>query len=157
LEAKDTELAAVWAELQDERRNRANADQLHEELRNAQAVVKSLRRRNGVLRGDVDEARQNEKRMSNAFEVMNVDMEKNKERWKQIQTRLVTEVERTNEENARLKQAMTSWNAATDRLKQECDEAVRRHRQPQEELGLLRLELSVVNEDLKKARACRDA
>jgi hypothetical protein len=56
-----------------------------------------------VLRGDVDEARQNKKWMSDAFEVMNAEMEKNKEWWKNIQTRLVAEVERTNKENARLK------------------------------------------------------
>jgi hypothetical protein len=62
-----------------------------------------------------------------------------------------------NEENAMLKQAMTSRNAATDRLKQERADAVRHHRQAQEQLGPLRLELSVANEDLKKARACRDA
>jgi chromosome segregation ATPase len=69
----------------------------------------------------------------------------------------MAEVERTNEENARLKQAMTSRNTTTDRLKQEQDEAVRRHRQAQEELGPLRLELSVVVDDLKTARVCRDA
>jgi predicted nucleic acid-binding Zn-ribbon protein len=77
----------------------------------------------------VDEARQNEKRMSNAFEVMKTELEQNKERWKQIQTRLVAEVERTNEENGWLKQAMASRNAETDKLKQERDVAVRRHRQ----------------------------
>jgi hypothetical protein len=38
--------------------------------------------------------------MSDAFEVTNAELEKNKERWKDIQTRLVAEVERTNEENA---------------------------------------------------------
>jgi chromosome segregation ATPase len=156
LEAKDTELAAVRSELEAERRKRTNADQLREELQTAQADVKSLRRRNGVLRGDVDEARQNEKRMFDTFEVMNVELEKNKERWKQIQTRPVTEVERTNEENARLKQAMTSPNAATEKLKQERDEAVRGHQQAQEELGPLRLELSVAVEDLKKARVNHD-
>jgi hypothetical protein len=31
------------------------------------------------LRGDVDEARQNEKRMSDAFEVQNAETQKNKE------------------------------------------------------------------------------
>jgi predicted nucleic acid-binding Zn-ribbon protein len=66
-------------------------------------------------------------------------------------------VERTNEENGRLKQAMASRNAETEKLKQERDVAVRRHRQVQEELGPLRLELSVVVEDLKKARVNHDA
>jgi hypothetical protein len=49
--------------------------------------------------------------MSDAFKVMHTKLEKNKEQWKQIQTRLVAEVERTNKENERLKQAMASRNA----------------------------------------------
>jgi predicted nucleic acid-binding Zn-ribbon protein len=95
--------------------------------------------------------------MSEAFEVMKTELEQNKERWKQIQTRLVAEVERTNEESGRLKQAMASRNAETDKLKQERDAAVRCHRQAQAELGPLRLELSVAKDDLKKARESRDA
>jgi chromosome segregation ATPase len=117
LEAKDAELAVVRSELEAERRKSTNAKQLREDLRRAQAHVKSLRRRNGILRSDVDEARQNEKQMSDAFEVMNVEMEKSKEQWKRIQKGLVAEVERTNEENGRLKQAMASRNAETDKLK----------------------------------------
>jgi predicted translin family RNA/ssDNA-binding protein len=74
LEAKDAELAMVRAELEAERRKRTDVDKLREELREAQADVKSLRCRNGVLRGDVDEARQNEKRMSDAFEMLNAEM-----------------------------------------------------------------------------------
>jgi beta-glucosidase-like glycosyl hydrolase len=85
LAAKEAELAASRAELADKRRERGSTDQLREELRRAQANVKSLRRRNGVLRGDVDEARQNEKRMSDAFEVMKSELDKKKERWKLIQ------------------------------------------------------------------------
>jgi hypothetical protein len=44
LEAKDTELAKVRAELDAERRKRTDVDTLREELRKAQADVKSLRR-----------------------------------------------------------------------------------------------------------------
>jgi hypothetical protein len=44
----------------------------------------------------VDEARQDEKRMSDAFEMLNVEMQKSKETWKSIQTRLVAEVESRN-------------------------------------------------------------
>jgi predicted nucleic acid-binding Zn-ribbon protein len=117
LEAKDAELAAVRSELEAERRKRTNAKQLREDLRKAQPHVKSLRRRNGILRGDVDEARQNEKRMSDVFEVLNGEMEKSKEQWKCIQKGLVEEVERTNEVNGRLKQARASRNAETDKLK----------------------------------------
>jgi predicted nuclease with TOPRIM domain len=61
LVAKEAELAATRAELEDERRQWAGTDQLREELRKALDDVKSLRRRNGVLRKDVDEARYNEK------------------------------------------------------------------------------------------------
>jgi chromosome segregation ATPase len=61
LEAKDVELAAVRSDLEAKRRKRTNVEQLCEDLGKAQADVKSLRRRNKVLRGDVDEARQNEK------------------------------------------------------------------------------------------------
>jgi hypothetical protein len=60
-------------ELDAKRRSRTNAEKLHQELWEAQAEVKSLRRRNGVLRGDVDEAQRNEQRMSNAFEVLKVE------------------------------------------------------------------------------------
>jgi chromosome segregation ATPase len=55
LVAKEAELAAAWAELVDEWRQGAGTDQLREELTKAQADVKSLRCRNGVLQGDVDE------------------------------------------------------------------------------------------------------
>jgi septal ring factor EnvC (AmiA/AmiB activator) len=84
LEAKDAELAKVRAELEVERRTHTNVTQLCEELREAQADVKSLRRRNGVLKGDVDMARQNEKRMSEAFEMLNVEMKKSKDMWNRI-------------------------------------------------------------------------
>jgi hypothetical protein len=104
----------------------------------------------------VDEARYNEKQMSDEFEVMKSELDKNKERWKLIQARLVAEVERTNEENIGLKQATASRNAETDKLKQERDAAMRRHRQAQAELGTLRLKLSVAKEDLQKARTSRD-
>jgi FAD synthase len=61
LAAKEADLAVVRAKLVDERRQRSDTNQLREELRKAQVDVKSLQRRNGVLRGDVDEARQDEK------------------------------------------------------------------------------------------------
>jgi hypothetical protein len=46
-----------------------------------------------VLKGDVDTAWQNEKRMSEAFEMLNAEMKKSKDTWKRIQTRLVADVE----------------------------------------------------------------
>jgi hypothetical protein len=84
LEAKDAELARVRAETEAEQRSRTSAEQLRHELREAQAEVNSLRRRIGVLRGDVDEARWNEQRMSTAFEMLTVEQKKSKETWKHI-------------------------------------------------------------------------
>jgi chromosome segregation ATPase len=121
LEAKDTELAKVRAELDAERKKRTDMDRLREELRTAQADVKSLRRRNGVLRSDVDAARQNEKRKIDA---LTAKMAESKATWTRTQTHLVAEVERTNEENNKLKLAMASLNAETGKLKQEWDAAV---------------------------------
>jgi predicted nucleic acid-binding Zn-ribbon protein len=115
-------------------------------------IVSYERRRIGILRGDVDEARRNEQQMSNAFGVLNAEQQKSKETWKRIQTRLVAEVERTTEEDGRLKQVMESLNVETNKLKQEWDTVARRHRQAQEEVGPLRMELSVAVADLKKAR-----
>jgi predicted nuclease with TOPRIM domain len=81
LEAKDAELAKVRTELEVERRTRTDAAQFREELREAQADVRTLRHRNGVLKEDVEKARQNEKRMSEAFEILNAEMTKSKEMW----------------------------------------------------------------------------
>jgi predicted nucleic acid-binding Zn-ribbon protein len=80
-------------------------------------------------------------------------MEQSKAMWARTQTHLVAEVERTTEENNRLKMAMASLNAETGKLKQERDAAVRRHRQVLEELGPLRLELTVTVADLQKTRS----
>jgi chromosome segregation ATPase len=44
-----------------------------------------------------------------------------------------------------------------EKLAQEKDAVVRHHRQAQEELGPLRMELSVATKDLEKARATRNA
>jgi chromosome segregation ATPase len=86
LAAKDMELSKVRADLTAERKNRTEVDRLREELRRVQADVKSLRRRNGMLRSDVDEAQQNEKRMSDAFEVIKAELDESKERSKEVQT-----------------------------------------------------------------------
>jgi predicted nucleic acid-binding Zn-ribbon protein len=88
--------------------------------------------------------------MLDTLEVLNAEMQKSKDTWKRIQSHLVADVGRAHDENARLTQAMASRNAETEKLKQERDAAVRRHRQTQEELGPLQLELSVAVKDLKK-------
>jgi FtsZ-binding cell division protein ZapB len=91
--------------------------------------------------------------MLGTFEMLNAEMKKSKDTWKRIQTRLVTDVERAHEDNGKLTQALANRNEETEKLMQEQDAAVRRHQQAQEELGPLRLELSVTTKDLKKARA----
>jgi hypothetical protein len=65
-------------------------------------------------------------------------LDESKECWKEVQTRLVAEVERTIEENGRLKQATASRNAEIGKLKSEGDAAVRRQQQVREEIGPLR-------------------
>jgi DNA repair exonuclease SbcCD ATPase subunit len=148
-------LAKVRAELENERRKRTDVTMLREEVREAQADVKSLRRRNGVLKGHLDATRQNEKRMSDAFEMLNAEMKKSKDTWKRIQTRLVSDVERAHEDNGKMAQASENRNTALEMLAQERDAAVRRHRQAQEELGPLRTELSVATKDLKTVSGTR--
>jgi DNA repair exonuclease SbcCD ATPase subunit len=91
--------------------------------------------------------------MSDAFEMLNAEMKKSKDTWKRIQTRLVADVEQAHEDNGKLAKALENRNAAMEKLAQQRDAAVRRHRQAQEELGPLRMELSVVSQDLKKVRA----
>jgi chromosome segregation ATPase len=156
LAAKEVELAAAREEVAEERRRHADTDHLREELRVAQADVKSLKRRHGILQADLEEAHSKEKQMTGAFEVMKSDLENTWERWKQVQARLVAEVEHTNEENARLKQAMTVQNTELEKVRKERDAAIRRHRQVQAELRIVKLELSVAKDDVQKARASRD-
>jgi chromosome segregation ATPase len=109
------------------------------------------------LKGDVDTAWQNKKRMSEAFKMLNAEMKKSKDSWKRIQTRLVADVEQTTKDNGYLTQALENRHAAMEKLAQERDAAVRHHRQAQEELGPLRMELLVATKDLKKFRANFDA
>jgi chromosome segregation ATPase len=127
LEAKDAELEKVRADLEHERRKRTDVTKLRDELREAQADVRALRRRIGVLKGDVDTARQDEKRMSEAFEMLNAEMKKSKEMWKCIQNRLVADVEQTTADNGKQTQALEKRRAAMDKVAQEKDAAVRRH------------------------------
>jgi hypothetical protein len=64
----------------------------------------------------------------------------------------VADVESMTEENGRLKQVVDSLNVETKKVRQERDTAVRCHRQAQEELGPLKMELSVAVRDLMNAR-----
>jgi hypothetical protein len=57
MDAKDTELAKVRAELEAERRSHTNVEKLRSQLRDAQANARSFKRRIGVLKDGVEEAR----------------------------------------------------------------------------------------------------
>jgi predicted RNase H-like nuclease (RuvC/YqgF family) len=118
LDAKEAELAKVRAEWEVERKKRTDVTKLREELREAQADVKALRRRNGVLRGNVDIARQGERRMLDAFEMLNAEMKKSKDTWKRIQTRMVSDVERAHEDNGKLAQGLENRNVVMEKLAQ---------------------------------------
>jgi chromosome segregation ATPase len=153
---KEAELAAARKEVVQERRRSADTNHIREKLRIAQSDVKSLQRRHGILRTDLEEAHSKEKQMTRAFEVMKTEMDQIRERWEQVQAWLVSEVERTNEENTRLKQAMTVQNAELDKVRQEREVAIRRHRQAQAKLSIVKLELTVAKDDVQKARIGRD-
>jgi chromosome segregation ATPase len=74
-----------------------------------------------------------------------------------VQSRLVAEVERTNEENARLTQAMSTHREEMEKARKDRETAERRHRQGQAELSIAQLELTVAKEDVRTARVSRDA
>jgi hypothetical protein len=57
LATKEAELAAAQVEVVEQRRRCADTDHLQEELRVVEADVKSLKRRHGILRADIEEAR----------------------------------------------------------------------------------------------------
>jgi hypothetical protein len=89
--------------------------------------------------------------------MLNAEMTKSKEMWNRIQKCLVADVEQTTLENGKLTQALEKQWATMEKLAQERDAAVRHHRQAQEELGPLRMELTVATKDLEKARGTREA
>jgi DNA repair exonuclease SbcCD ATPase subunit len=102
LAEKEAELVAAHKEVAEERRRGADSNHLWGRLRTAEEDIRSLQRRNGVLRNDLTEARSKEKQMEAAIAGMKTDMEQLWKRWEQVESRLVAEVERTNAENARL-------------------------------------------------------
>jgi chromosome segregation ATPase len=85
--------------------------------------------------------------------MLNAEMKKSNDTWKRIQTRLVADVEQTTKDNGKLTQALENQHAAMEKLAHERDAAVRQHQQAQEELGPLRMELSMATKDLQKVRA----
>jgi chromosome segregation ATPase len=153
---KEAELVVAHKEVAEERRRGADTNHLRGKLRTIEAEIRSLQRRHGILRSDLEEARSKEKQMEKAFDSMKADMDQLRKRWEQVQARLVAEVERTNAENTRLHQVISDQQAELDRERKEREAAERRHRQKQAELGLAQLELAVAKEDVRMARAGRD-
>jgi DNA repair exonuclease SbcCD ATPase subunit len=128
LAAKEAELVVAHRVVAEECRRSANANHLRGKLRTTEEDIRSLQRRNGILRSDLEQARSKEKQMEKAFDGMRTDMEQLRKRWEQVQARLVAKVERTNAENARLHQAMSDQQAELDKARKERDAAERRHR-----------------------------
>jgi hypothetical protein len=153
MEAKDAELAKVWVELEAERRAHTNVEQLRSQLKDVEADVMSFKRQLGILKGDVEEARQEAWRMYHAFQILEEEQRRRKAEWKRIQTRLTADVESTTEENGQLKQAVECVTAETTKQKNDRDSAVRRAWQFQEGLGPVKMELSVALKDLRKAQS----
>jgi lipopolysaccharide biosynthesis regulator YciM len=67
MDAKDSELAKVWVELEAERRARTNAEKLCGQLMEAQADVNSFKQRLGVAKEDAEEARKEAQKISDVF------------------------------------------------------------------------------------------
>jgi arginine deiminase len=128
LAEKEAELVAVHKEVAEERRRGADSNHLRGRLRTAEEDIRSLQRRNGVLRSDLTEACSKKKQMEAAFAGMKTDMEQLRKRWEQVEFWLVAEVERTNAENARLNQAMSDQQAEVNKARKERDAAESRHR-----------------------------
>jgi uncharacterized protein YukE len=154
LAAKEAELVAVQREAAEERRRSTDTNYLRGKLGNAEADIRSLQRRNGILRSDVTEFCCLEKQMKATITDMRADMEQLREKWERVQPRLVAEVERTNEENTRLTQAMSTHQAELEKARREREEAECRCKS---ELAIARLEVLVANEDVWTMRATRDA
>jgi uncharacterized coiled-coil DUF342 family protein len=90
--------------------------------------------------------------MSDAFQILQ-EQKKISAKWKRIQTRLIADVESTANENGQLKQEVASLIAEAAKLKDEKDGTIRRAQQFQEELGPVKMELTMALKDLGKARS----
>jgi predicted nucleic acid-binding Zn-ribbon protein len=72
---KEAELVAAHREMAEERRRGADTEYLRGKLRTAEADIRSLQRRHGILRSDLEEARSKEKQREKAFDGMKTDMD----------------------------------------------------------------------------------
>jgi chromosome segregation ATPase len=81
---KEAELVAAHREVAEEHRKGADTNHLQGKLRTAEADIRSLQRRHGILRTDLEEARSKEKQMEEAFDGMKTDMDQLRKRWEQV-------------------------------------------------------------------------
>jgi hypothetical protein len=84
LAAKEAELVAVHQEAAEERRRGTDTNHVRGRLRTAKEDIRSLQRRNGILRSDITEARSKEKQMEATIAGMKTDMEQLRKRWEQV-------------------------------------------------------------------------
>jgi chromosome segregation ATPase len=78
-------LAKVREELDVEWRAHTDAERLRGQLSEAQADVKSLKRRLSVVKTDAEEARREARKMSNAFQILQQKQKRKSADWKRIQ------------------------------------------------------------------------
>jgi RNA polymerase-interacting CarD/CdnL/TRCF family regulator len=78
-----------------------------------------------LAKGDAEEVRQEARKISNAFQILQEEQKRKSAEWKRIQTQLTADVESTDKENGRLKQEVASWTVEAVKLKDEKDDAVR--------------------------------
>jgi hypothetical protein len=75
LAEKEVELVAAHKAAAEERRRGADTSHLRGKLRTVEEDIRSLQRRHGMLRSDIEEARSKEKQMEKALNDMKTDME----------------------------------------------------------------------------------
>jgi hypothetical protein len=105
-----------------------------------------------MAKADAEEARKETRKISNAFQILQEEQKRRSAEWKPIQTRLTADVESMAAENNRLQQEVGRLTAEATKLHEERDGDVRRALQFQEELGPLKLELTVSHKDVRQAR-----
>jgi chromosome segregation ATPase len=153
VEERDEELAKVRAELEAERRTHTDAERLRGQLTETHADIKSLKRRLGMAKTDVEQAGIEARKISDAFQILQEEQKRKSAKWKRIQHRLTADVESMTTENGRLKQEVGRLTTETAKLREETEKAVQRALPFQEQLEPLKTELKVANNDARKTRS----
>jgi chromosome segregation ATPase len=81
VEERDAELAKVRVELDAERRACTDAERLCGQLAEAQADVKSLKRRCGMAKTNVEEVGREAQKISDAFQILREEQKKKSSEW----------------------------------------------------------------------------